>query len=197
MIFDLPSLPYNYNALEPYISSKTLRMHHDILQRRYVKKLNELAQGPWAQLPLEQIILEAPESPLLDNAQQVFNHTFYWHSMQRNGGGKPSDRSGFGQALLAWGNRFRQTFIAETNKLFGSGYIWIVADPQGELLIFPGPNADNPMRQGYRPMLTMDIWEHAYLLDQGPYKDRYAVDFLDHLVNWDFAESNYARAFGA
>jgi Fe-Mn family superoxide dismutase len=197
VIFELPSLPYTETALQPYMSAKTLRMHHDVLQKRYVKKLNELARGPWSQLPLEQLILEAPESPLLDNAQQVFNHTFFWHSMKRNGGGKPSPRTGFGQAFSVAGNRFRQMFLDAATQLFGSGYIWVVADPQGELLIFPGSNAENPMRYGFRPMLTMDLWEHAYLLDHGPYKDRYASDFLNHLVNWQFAEANYARAFGA
>jgi len=197
VIFDLPSLPYTYNALEPYISAKTLRMHHDVLQRRYVKRLNELAQGPWAQLPIEQLILDAPDGPLLNNAQQVANHTFYWHSMCRNGGGKPSPRTGFGQACLQWGNRFRDVFMDASKQLFGSGYIWIVADPHGELLIFPGQDADNPVRYGYQPLLTMDVWEHAYLLDHGPHRESYAADFLDHLVNWNFAEANYARAFGA
>jgi len=197
VIFELPQLPYNYNALEPYISRKTLQIHHDVLQRKYVKRLNELTRGQWSGFSIEQLIVEAPDGELLDNAAQVFNHTFYWHSMKRRGGGKPSVRTGFGQALARWGNRFQTAFVDNATSIFGSGYVWFVADPKGEVLIWPASNADNPMRYGFRPLLTMDVWEHAYFLDHGADRQRYAREFLDNLVNWNFAESNYARAFGA
>lgn len=197
MIYELPQLPYNENALEPYISRKTLHIHHDVLQRRYVKRLNELARGPWSGVPLEHILVEAPDGELYDNAAQVFNHTFYWHSMKRNGGSKPSVRTGFGQAMLRWGNRFQTMFVDYAKGLFGSGYVWFVADQNGDVLLWPAANADNPMRYGYRPLLTMDVWEHAYFLDHGADREKYARVFLENLVNWEFAESNYARAFGA
>ena len=113
MAYELPSLPYANDALEPYISAKTLKIHHGVLQRRYVERLNVEARGQWAHLPLEQLVIEAPEGELLDCAQQVFNHTFLWHSMRRNGGGSPSKRTGLGQALLQFGNVFQPTFVAK------------------------------------------------------------------------------------
>lgn len=197
MIFELPSLPYAYNALEPYISEKTLKLHHDVLQRRYVQRLNRLAVGPWAHLPLEDIVTRAPEGDLLDNAAQVFNHTFLWYSMTRQGGGEPSRKTGFGQAMNVWGNRFRQAFLTEALKVFGSGYVWLVADERGDVLLSHAQQAGNPMRYGYAPLLNLDVWEHAYLLDYGADRKKYVTDFLNHLVNWRFAEANYARAFGA
>ncbi len=197
MAYELPALPYANNALEPFISAKTLKIHHGVLQHRYVEKLNALTRRHGNNLPLDQLIMEAPEGELLDNAQQVFNHTFLWHSMKRKGGGTPSRRTGLGQALLQWGNGFQQTFIVAAKSIFGSGYLWLVADNTGEVFLWPGLNADNPMRHGLRPLLTLDVWEHSYFLDYGPDRGKYAKAFLEHLANWPFAEANYARAFGA
>lgn len=195
MVYELPALPYPEHALEPHISAKVLKMHYG-LQRRYVDRLNDQVRGSWA-LPLEELIMTAPEGELLDYAQQAFNHTFFWRSMCKGGGGKPSVRTGLGQALRQYGNVFQSAFIASAQSIFGSGYVWLVADQHGEVFCWSGANADNPMRHGFRPLLTLDVWEHSYLLGYGPHREKYVKDFLQHLVNWPFAEANYARAFGA
>lgn len=201
MSFELPSLPYSYSALEPYVGTRTLKVHHGTLQKNYVQKLNTLILGtPYDQLPLDHIVVEAPkDSPVYNNAAQVWNHTFLWYSMKPKGGGKPSRQSGFGRALAAYGNHeeFRRMFKLAVKDLFGSGYVWLAADQQGNILIWVGKNADNPMRYGYRPLLTLDLWEHAYFLDYQAKKLSYIDAFLDHVVNWNFAEANYKRAFGA
>jgi Fe-Mn family superoxide dismutase len=197
VVYELPALPYADNALEPYISAKTLKMHHG-MQRRYVERLNGLVRGTSCGLPLEELIMSAKEdTEILDCAQQVFNHTFLWHSMCKEGGGMPSVRTGLGQAIRRFGNVFQRGFVATAQNIFGSGYVWLVADPRGEVFLWAGKDADNPMCYGLRPLLTLDVWEHSYLLDYGPQREKYAQDFLKHLVNWPFAEANYARAFGA
>jgi superoxide dismutase, Fe-Mn family len=193
--YELPRLPYSYEALEPDISAQTLKIHHNVLQRRYVEKLNTLMGG--STVPLERLIVEAPEGNLLDMAQQVFNHTFLWHSMTPAGGGKPSRSTGLGQAMVRWGNVFQKNFVQVAEGVFGSGYVWLVADNNGEVLLWPGSDAENPLRHGFHPLLTLDVWEHSYFLDHKANRKKYVQVFLDHLVNWKFAENNYARLFGA
>lgn len=200
MSFELPSLPYDASALEPHLSRKTLRVHHDILQKNYVQTLNRLVQGtPYDQLPLEQIIMDAPEgSDIFENAAQAWNHTFLWFSMRPKGGGRPSSRSGFGRALSAYGSHttFKKAFKETSKELFGSGWLWLAADPHGHVHLWLGKDADNPMRYGYRPLLVLDLWEHAFTLDYPGKRAEYVDAFLNHLVNWNFAEANYKRAFG-
>lgn len=195
-MYELPTLPYPYAALEPHLNAETMRVHHDVLQRRYIERLNKLTRGTrWNQLPVEQIILEA-KGPVFENAAQAWNHTFFWSSMRVNGGGTPSLRSGFGRALTAYGPGFRNAFTETAGKLFGSGWIWLAADRAGNVHIWNGKDADNPMRYGYRPLLVCDLWEHAFYLDYPGRRAQFVEIFLDHLVNWEFAEANYQRAFG-
>lgn len=199
MPFELPSLPYDYDALEPYVSRKTLKVHHDVLQRRYVKKLNGLVRGTsWDQLPLEQLIVNAPNEDVFDNAAQVWNHTFFWYSMTSDGN-DVAQRSGFGRAVeMMYGSvdHFRKAFRDAARDAFGSTWFWVSADLGGNVVLSVGENADNPMRHGYRPLLTCDLWEHAFFLDYPGKRSEYVDVFLDHLVNWQFAEANYERAFG-
>ena len=190
--YRLPPLPYGYDALEPWVSAETLRLHHDVLQRRYVDTLNELVGD--RDVSLESIIVNASPGRMLDNAMQVWNHTFLWSSMSPTGGGWPPPRSDVGTALSRWDPEdFVRKFVDCAAWVFGSGYIWIVADPAGEIRILSARNAGNPLRDlpEYRPLLTLDVWEHAYLLDYGADRKRYAQIFLQHLANWDFAEANF------
>jgi Fe-Mn family superoxide dismutase len=200
MFFELPSLPYSYHALEPYIGKQTLKIHHNVLQKRYVQKLNTLTRGTqFDHLPLEQIIVSAPpDSPIYDNAAQVFNHTFLWHSMRPKGGGTPRRDSGFARALSHYGALDEvKSIIKETAvNLFGSGWVWLAADENGFVHVWAGEDGDNPMRYGYRPILCIDVWEHAYFLDYQAERGKYIDVFMDKLVNWRFAEANYERAFG-
>ena len=199
MPVDLPSLPYSYQALEPYISATALKVHHDVLQRRYVQKLNGLTRATnLDHMPLEELIVRG-EGEIYDNAAQVWNHTAFWQSMSPTGGGKPSRLSGFARSLSSFGplDAVRHSIKAVAKGMFGSGWIWLVSDEQGYIHIWPGKDADNPMKYGYRPLLVIDLWEHAYFLDYKADRLRFIDAFLDHLVNWPFAEANYARAFGS
>lgn len=200
MSFELPTLPYPYKSLEPYVSARTLKVHHQVLQKNYAQKLNQLTLGTmWDQLPLDQVVVDAPEdSELFDMAAQLWNHTFLWHSMSPRGGKMPSRHSGFARALSAYGSHqdFQRTFKQTAKGIFGSGWIWLAADPQGNVHIWLGKDADNPMRYGFRPLLVLDLWEHAYFLDYQADKSAYIDAFLSHVVNWNFAEANYKRAFG-
>ena len=200
MSFALPSLPYPDSALEPYISARALRIHHDELQQKYVTRLNVLLRGtPFDQLPLEQLIVDPPEQEIFDNAAQVWNHTFLWHSMMPKGGKTPARSSGFARALTAYGSHesFKRLFRETAKDVFGSGWVWLAADATGNVVVWVGKDADNPMRYGHRPLLVLDMWEHAYFLNYEADRNAYVDAFLDHLVNWRFAEANYERAFGA
>lgn len=195
MIIELPSLPYSYKALEPYISAKTMRVHHDTLQRNYVTILNRLVRGTkWDHLPLEQIIMDS-DGDIFNNAAQCWNHTFFWSCMKPKGGGVPSKNSGFGYALASHGD-YKQTIKQISQGVFGSAWLWITAGKTGEVLFWIGEDGDNPMRYGYRPLLCIDLWEHAFFIDYPGKRAKFVEVFLDHLVNWRFAEANYQRAFG-
>ena len=189
-MFELPPLPYATDAIEPWISSKALHFHHDVLQRRYVDKLNTLL--PTRPTTLETIIRTAPAGPMLDCASQVWNHTFLWNSMRPPGGSPPTDR--LLKSLQSW-DGFIDRVVERAAKVFGSGYIWILAS-RGDVGILEAANADNPLRlwPNFAPILTIDIWEHAYILDYGADRAQYVRDFLTHFVNWDFASRNYEFA---
>lgn len=189
-MFTLPPLPYATDALEPWISEKALHFHYDVLQRRYVDRLNALVGD--RPTTLETIIRTAPAGPLLDNASQVWNHTFLWNSMRPPGGPPPTGR--LLQALQSW-DGFIDNVVDRAEKAFGSGYIWILAS-RGELGIWEAANADNPLRSWPQcaPILTIDLWEHAYLLDYGADRAQYTRNFLEYIVDWDFASRNYERA---
>tara|TARA_R110000787_G_scaffold86057_5_gene183194 strand:- start:22595 stop:23194 length:600 start_codon:yes stop_codon:yes gene_type:complete len=199
MAFSLPDLPYAQDALEPHITANTLSFHHGKHHNTYVVNLNGMIKdGPLADASLEEIIKasagDASKAGVFNNAAQIWNHTFYWHSMKPGGGGKPTG------ALAAkidedFGSydKFVEEFKAAGATQFGSGWAWLVLDG-GKLKVTKTPNADLPMAHGQTALLTCDVWEHAYYLDFQNRRPDYLSTFLDSLVNWDFAAENLAKA---
>ena len=201
MAFDLPSLPYSRDALAPHISEETLNFHYGKHHQAYVTNLNKLVEGgPMADSSLEEIIQasagDASKAGVFNNAAQVWNHTFYWHSMKPGGGGTPTgkiaemiDRD-FGSY-----DAFKESFSTAGATQFGSGWAWLVLDASGKLAVRKTPNAETPLTEdGVTPLLTMDVWEHAYYLDFQNARPKYIETFLGELVNWDFANQNLADA---
>jgi Fe-Mn family superoxide dismutase len=195
MSFELPSLPYADTALEPIYSAKTFSFHHGKHHKAYVDNLNKLvAGGPLAGKTLEEIIQLAADDPskagIFNNAAQIWNHTFFWHSMKPGGGGQPTGALAE-KITAAFGSyeKFAEQFKAAAVGRFGSGWAWLVAD--GETLkIVTTPNAETPITKGLRPLITVDVWEHAYYLDYQNRRPDFVQAFLDRLVNWDFAAAN-------
>jgi Fe-Mn family superoxide dismutase len=192
--FQLPPLPYAQDALEPYISARTMGFHYGKHHQTYVDNLNKLATGTaYMGQPLEKIVPEvagvADKAGVFNNAAQVWNHTFFWNSMKPKGGGKPK-----GQLLEAieksFGNfdKFKEVFVAEALAQFGSGWVWLVEDA-GQAKIVKTGNADTPVAHGQNALLTCDVWEHAYYLDYQNRRKDFVQAFVDHLANWDFAAS--------
>jgi superoxide dismutase, Fe-Mn family len=199
MSYKLPALPYDYNALEPYLSKSTLEFHHDKHHAAYVSKFNQAVEGTdWEQMPIEAVIQAISQKPdqaaVFNNAAQAWNHTFYWNSMKPGGGGMPS--GALMQKIEADFGSFEK-FAAEFKDAgatqFGSGWAWLVLD-NGTLKVTKTSNAENPLSQGQIPLLTMDVWEHAYYLDYQNKRPDYIGTFLDKLVNWDFVAQNLAAA---
>ena len=185
MIHELPALPYAMDALEPYISKRTLEFHYGKHHQAYVTNLNNLIPGTeFENATLEEIVKKA-SGGIFNNAAQVWNHTFYWNCMKPQGGGEP-------QGILAEKiNRtfgsfedFREKFSKAAVTLFGSGWAWLVQKADGSLEIVQESNAGNPMRNGAKPLLTCDVWEHAYYLDKQNARPVYVADFWK-LVDWD------------
>ncbi|MEM5517333.1 superoxide dismutase [Henriciella sp. AS95] len=200
MAFDLPDLPYSRDALAPHISEETLNFHHGKHHQAYVTNLNKLIDGTdMESKSLEEIIKAAAsdssKAGLFNNAAQVWNHTFYWHSMKPGGGGKPSGAiaSKIDEDFGSY-DKFAEEFKAAGGGQFGSGWAWLVLKG-GKLEIRKTPNAETPVTDdGATPLLTMDVWEHAYYLDYQNSRPNYMTAFLDNLVNWDFANQNLADA---
>jgi len=197
MAFELPPLPYASNALEPYITAKTLDFHHGKHHNAYVVNLNNLIKDtPLASAPLERIIREtvgdAGKAGIFNNAAQVWNHTFYWSAMTPQGGGAPTGQlaAKIDEAFGGYAS-FREQFKTAAVSQFGSGWAWLVADG-GRLKIVKTGNADTPIAHGQTPLITCDVWEHAYYLDYQNRRPDYVDAFLDHLVNWDFAAAKLA-----
>jgi len=190
MAFELPKLPYQKNALEPHISQETLEYHYGKHHQAYVDKLNSLIPGTaFAKASLEEIILNA-EGAIFNNAAQVWNHTFYWHSMSPQGGGLPTGKLS-SQIEKDFGSfeAFKTQFTEAGLTQFGSGWAWLAKDHSGHLIIEKTPNAANPMQEGLTPILTCDVWEHAYYIDTRNDRAQYLNHFWQ-VVNWEFAESN-------
>ncbi len=198
MSIEFPDLPYASDALEPHVSAATLGFHHGKHHKAYVDKLNAAIAGKaYDELSLEKIIAsayEASDTGIYNNAAQSWNHTFLWHSMSPQGGGAPS-----GPLADAINERFgdldgfRKAFREAALGQFGSGWTWLVRTKQGLDIVSTG-NADAPTIAGLVPLLTLDVWEHAYYLDYQNKRDAYVDTFLEHLVNWDFAARNYEAA---
>ncbi|MCK6505114.1 superoxide dismutase [Myxococcota bacterium] len=194
MAFELPALPYASDALQPHISAETLAFHHGKHHNAYVTNLNNLvAANPALQgLSLEEII-RTSSGGVFNNAAQVWNHTFYWHSMSPSGGGAPT--GALAAAIdAAWGSfdEFKAKFSAAAVGQFGSGWAWLVADAAGKLSIRTTGNAETPLTDAsVRAILTCDVWEHAYYVDYRNARPNYVAAWWN-LVNWDFANRNYA-----
>jgi len=188
----LPELPYAKTALEPHISAETIEYHYGKHHAAYVANLNKLVPGTeFENLALEDIIKKAPPGGVFNNAAQVWNHTFYWNCLSPNGGGEPNGaladaiKQAFG-SLAAFQEKF--STAAATN--FGSGWTWLVKKADGNLDIVNTSNAGNPLTQGLTPVLTCDVWEHAYYIDYRNARPKYVEAFWK-LVNWEFAAKNY------
>lgn len=196
MAFSLPDLPYGRGDLAPHVSEETLNFHHGKHHQAYVTNLNGLIEGTdLADKSLEEIIKVAAadksKAGLFNNAAQVWNHTFYWHSMKPNGGGKPTGKIAEKiESDLGGYDQFVKDFKAAGGGQFGSGWAWLVLK-DGKLAITKTPNAETPLTDaGATPILTMDVWEHAYYLDYQNSRPNYMDAFLNNLINWDFANKN-------
>jgi len=196
-MFTQPPLPYAEDALAPVISANTLSFHYGKHHKTYVDTLNKLTAGTeYESMPLEKIITEtagkADKMAIFNNAGQTWNHTFYWNCLAKGGGGKPSGR--IAQMIdsdLGGYDNFKKEFANACVTQFGSGWGWLVLDG-GKLAIVKTPNADVPLTKGQKPVLTIDVWEHAYYLDYQNKRVDYANAVIDKLLNWSFAERNLA-----
>jgi superoxide dismutase, Fe-Mn family len=197
MAIELPALPFAADALEPYISANTLGFHHGKHHQTYVTNTNNLIKGTDLEnASLEAIIAastnNAEKAGLFNNAAQVWNHTFYWNGMKKGGGGVPSGaiaskiNEDFG-SFDAFAEAFKNAGLTQ----FGSGWAWLVLEG-GKLKVTKTANGDTPMAHGQKAILTVDVWEHAYYLDYQNKRADYIDIFLKHLVNWDFANANFA-----
>jgi Fe-Mn family superoxide dismutase len=190
----LPKLPYAHDALAPHISAETIEYHYGKHHLAYVTNLNNLVKGTeYADLTLEAIITKAPAGGVFNNAAQVWNHTFFWQSMKPDGGGSPVG------ALAAaidkkWGSfdEFKKAFQALAIGNFGSGWTWLVKKADGSLDIANTSGAGTPITGTDKPLLTIDVWEHAYYIDYRNARPKFVEAFLANLANWDFAAKNYS-----
>ena len=199
MAIVLPLLPYAENALEPHYSAKTIGFHYGKHHKAYVDNLNKLIAGtPMEAKALEEIIMSAAGDSskigMFNNAAQIWNHTFFWNCMRPGGGGRPKgDLAARIDAAFGSYEKFADQFKAAAVGRFGSGWGWLVREA-GALKIMSTANADTPMTSKQTPLLTVDVWEHAYYLDYQNRRPDFVQAFLDHLVNWDFAAANLAKA---
>lgn len=191
----LPPLPYMQDALEPAISRETIKVHYEKHHAGYVEKTNKLLQQSNLKgMPLEEIIRKS-SGPLFNNASQVWNHTFFWNCMTPED--KPLTDETFMKAIdhhFGSYDEFRTHFCKEAEGLFGSGYVWLLMDTGGTLRIETRQNADSPLRDGLVPLLTVDVWEHAYYLDYQNRRADHVATVIDKTLNWEFAEKNFENA---
>ncbi|HQR12333.1 MAG TPA: superoxide dismutase [Casimicrobiaceae bacterium] len=191
----LPTLPYAENALDPVISANTLSFHYGKHHKAYVDNLNKLLAGTdMASLSLEQVIAQSEgksdKAGIFNNAAQVWNHTFYWHSLKPNGGGEPPAKlKQLIDASFGGVDACKKELATAATTQFGSGWAWLVLDA-GKLKVAKTGNAETPLTKGVKPLLTIDVWEHAYYLDYQNRRPDYANAVLDKLINWGFAADN-------
>ena len=192
MTIELPALPWPKDSLAPHISVETLDYHHGKHHQAYVTNLNKLIAGtPQENASLEDIVKNS-SGGIFNNAAQVWNHTFYWNSMKPGGGGEPTGaiaaaiNASFGSYAA-----FREQFVAAATTQFGSGWAWLVKSGD-KLEIVKTSNAETPLTTDKKPILTIDVWEHAYYVDYRNARPKYIDTFLDSLINWDFANANLA-----
>ncbi len=195
----LPPLPYEEGALAPVISAKTIGFHYGKHHRGYVDNLNKLITGTeFADLPLDEIVKRVAgkpdKTPIFNNAAQAWNHAFYWRSMKPNGGGKPAGAlTAKLEAAFGGFDKFKEQLATAATTQFGSGWAWLVSE-SGTLKVVKTSNAETPLEKGQTPLLTIDVWEHAYYLDYQNRRADYVAAVIDKLLNWDFAAENLSKA---
>lgn len=192
-MFTLPALPYALDALEPHMSRETLEFHWGKHHQTYVNNLNNLTAGTAFEGKDLLEVIRTSEGGVFNNAAQVFNHTFFWNGMKPQGGGEPT--GALLDAIVAtWGSyaEFRKAFSAAAAGNFGSGWTWLVKNTDGTLTIVNTSNAGTPVTGEQVPLLNLDVWEHAYYIDHRNARPKFIDTFFDHLVNWSFAEKNFA-----
>lgn len=194
MIHTLPPLPYPADALEPHLSAESFDFHYGKHHHNYIVNLNRLINGTeFHDKTLEAIVRES-KGPIFNNAAQIWNHTFFWNSLSPEGGGSPQ-----GPLLHAIEQEFgslagfREAFIQRSVSNFGAGWTWLVRRRNGAVGIVNTANAETPLVSANRPLLTVDLWEHAYYIDYRNGRQRFVETFLDKLVNWRFAQDNFER----
>ncbi len=201
MAFELPPLPYDYNALEPYIDTQTMQLHHDKHHATYVTNLNNaLKDGPLASLQPEEVLLRINEVPdavrtaVRNNGGGHVNHSMYWQIMKPNGGGQPT--GDIAQAITSsFGSfdAFKTAFNDAATKQFGSGWAWVTLGQDGKLQVSSSPNQDSPLLNGVYPIFGNDVWEHAYYLKYQNRRPEYLNNWWN-VVNWDEINKRYAQA---
>ena len=192
MSFELPKLPYALDALEPHISKETLEYHYGKHHQTYVTNLNNLVKGTDLENKSLEELIKTTEGGIFNNAAQVWNHTFYWNCLAPNAGGAPTGK--IAEAInKAFGSfeEFKKQFNDAAAKNFGSGWTWLVKKADGSLAIVNTSNAATPVSGEDKPLLTVDVWEHAYYIDYRNARVKYLEEFLA-LVNWSFVEANLA-----
>ena len=203
MAFELPPLPYDYNALEPYIDTQTMQLHHDKHHQTYVTNLNNaLKDGEFASLQPEQVLLRINEVPdavrtaVRNNGGGHVNHTMFWQIMKPNGGGEPTGEIASAiQSSFGSFDAFKTAFSDAGVKQFGSGWAWLTLGQDGKLQISSTPNQDSPLLNGVYPILGNDVWEHAYYLKYQNRRPEYLSNWWN-VVNWDEINKRYAQAKG-
>ena len=199
MAYSQPALPYAENALEPHISANTLGFHYGKHHATYIKKYNDAVAGtPLDDQSIEEVILAAAENPekagLFNNGAQAWNHSFYWNSLSPNGGGKPAGQIAEKiDADFGGYDAFKSELANAAATQFGSGWAWLVLD-DGTLKVVKTANAQTPLTSGKYPLLTIDVWEHAYYLDYQNRRPDYVAAVIDELLNWEFASQNFLNA---
>lgn len=195
-MFTLSPLPYSTDALEPHISARTLELHHGKHHKSYVDKLNTALEDEGREDEADLLdIIRSSEGHLFNMAAQVWNHAFYWQCLSPDGGGSPPGdledalRSEFGSL-----ESFREAFSDAAASEFGSGWAWLARRPDGSLHVVNTSDAENPVTAGDTPLLTLDVWEHAYYLDYQNRRPDYIDAFFSHLLNWDFVAENFGRS---
>ncbi|KGE04725.1 superoxide dismutase [Fe] [Pseudohaliea rubra] len=191
MAFELPPLPYEQNALEPHISAETLEFHYGKHHKTYVDKLNGLVGGTDMESKSLEDVITSSEGGVFNNAAQIWNHTFYWHCLAPNGGGAPTGKLADAiDAAFGSFDKFKEEFTASAVNNFGSGWTWLVQKGDGSVAIVNTSNAGTPLTDSsVTPLLTVDVWEHAYYIDYRNARPKYMEAFWN-LVNWEFAASN-------
>jgi superoxide dismutase, Fe-Mn family len=200
MAFVQPPLPFDMNALEPYgMKAETFEYHYGKHHKAYVDNLNKLTEGTeLADKSLEEVIKtsfqDSSKAGIFNNAAQVWNHTFFWNSLKPQGGGAPTgDLAAKIDKDFGSFDKFKEEFSNAAATQFGSGWSWLI-DDGGTLKVIKTPNAENPLAHGKKALLTLDVWEHAYYIDYKNARPAFIKNFLENLVNWDFAAENLAKA---